>query len=82
MPAQTLEERRITQAIEATHRGEYKSIADAASAYEVPYFKLYHRYKGRPDSSTRSGHNTKLNIKQDTALKLYCYGTRVKSIFN
>jgi hypothetical protein len=49
MPAQTPEERRITQAIEATHRGKFQSIADAARAYEVPYFKLYHRYNGRPE---------------------------------
>jgi hypothetical protein len=57
----TPEEQRISKAIKALNSGEYKSVSEANRAYNVPYHKLYHRYKGRPCNNTNGGLNRALD---------------------
>ena len=67
----TPEEARIARAIKGIARGEYKSVAEANRACNVPYGKLYYRNKGWKCNDANGGLNKALDYAQEEALLLY-----------
>ena len=67
----TPEETRIARAIKGIASGEYKSVAEANWACNVPYSKLYYRNKGWKCNDTNGGLNKALDPAQEEALLLY-----------
>ena len=57
----TPEEGRIARAIKGLESGEYKSVAVANRACNVPYSKLYARNKRRKCNNTNGGLNKTLD---------------------
>ena len=72
MPSNTTEiEARITAAIAAMDANPRLKASVAARQFGVPYHLLLRRRAGVPPSSSRGGHNKKLNSVQDMALRDY-----------
>lgn len=67
----TIEEESITKALEAMDNDPTLKGTVAAAKFSAPYQRLMARRRGRPASSTRGGHNTKLSEPADKALKDY-----------
>jgi hypothetical protein len=72
MPPKSLDvEVAISKASEAMDKDPKLKGTKAALRYGAPYDRLIRRRQGRRASNTRGGHNKKLSVPQDGALKDY-----------
>lgn len=74
MPVKTTEiEAKVAAASTAMDADPRLKAAEAARQFGAPYYRLIGRRKGVPPSNSRGGHNKKLSIVQDQALRDYIF---------
>jgi hypothetical protein len=75
-PADQHEEEKVQRALKLLRKNPTMKIAVAVRQTRAIYDHIHRRLKGIPRSSTRGGHNKKLNVPSTAALKeflLMCY---------
>jgi hypothetical protein len=62
-------EGRVLLAIQAFHRGQFKSLRSAALSYDAPYRTVLYRYKGRKACQDCLPNSQKLTPTEESALE-------------
>ena len=70
-PPDEFEEQRVLDTLELIHKNPGLKVKAAARQTRASYYRVRRRLKGIPRSSSRGGHNKKLDIPSTAALKEY-----------